>query len=154
LNGFTEFWSTIIGQAVERSSTTDPAGDEAWAANLVDETHLTSFSGAALYTLALHNQDLRAASRAVPLLRHAVDHFGPNYARARALNLPELAGAHAIAGDIDTAVTVGRQAIDAVTALHSPRAYDRLHMLHTVLEPLHTSPGVAELRERLSATAA
>lgn len=37
---------------------------------------------------------------------------------------------------------------------HSPRAYDRLHALHTALQPLHTSPGIAELRERLSATAA
>jgi transcriptional regulator with XRE-family HTH domain len=143
-----------LGQAVERSSTTDPAGDEAWAAKLVDETHLASFSGAAHYTLALHNQDSHAASRAVPLLRHAVDNFGPSYARARALNLPELAGAHAIAGDTDTAVTVGHQAIDAITALHSPRAYDRLRVLHSALEPLHTNPGVAELRERLLGTAA
>jgi hypothetical protein len=80
--------------------------------------------------------------------------FGPDYARSRALYLPELAGAHALAGDSDTAVSVGHQAIDAVTAVHSPRAYDRLHVLRTVLEPLHTSPGVAELRERLVVIAA
>ncbi|MGH3773823.1 MAG: hypothetical protein ACRDRW_20940, partial [Pseudonocardiaceae bacterium] len=76
------------------------------------------------------------------------------YTRSRALYLPRLAGAHAIAGDVDTAVTLGHQAIDAVTALHSPRAHDRLRVLNTALEPLHTSAGVAELRDRLAATAA
>jgi N-acyl-L-homoserine lactone synthetase len=81
-----------------------------------------------------------------------VNRYGPDYARDRALDLPDLAGAHALAGDIDTAVTVGHQAIDAVTAVHSPRAYDRLHVLHTALQPLHTSPGVAgTVRYRLSA---
>jgi hypothetical protein len=40
-----------------------------------------------------------------------------------------------------------------VTAVYSPRAYGGLQVLHTVLGPLHTSPGVAELRERLTATA-
>jgi N-acyl-L-homoserine lactone synthetase len=86
------------------------------------------------------------------LLQSAVEGFGPSYARPRALYLPGLAGAHALVGNIDTAVTMGHQAIDAVTAVYSPRAYDRLHVLHTVLGPLHTSPGVAELRERLTAT--
>ncbi len=74
-------------------------------------------------------------------------------AARRAQRLPDLAGAHALAGDTDTAVSVGHQAVDAVTAVHSPRAYGRLHRLHTVLEPLHTSPGVAELRDRLTTTA-
>lgn len=69
-------------------------------------------------------------------------------------SLTKLAGVHALTGDADTAVTIGHQAIDAVTAVSSPRAYDRLHTLHTVLEPLHTSPGVADLRDRLSTTAA
>lgn len=90
----------------------------------------------------------------MPLLRSAVEGFGPGYARPRALYLPDLAGAHALAGDIDTAVTVGHQAVDVVTALHSPRAYDRLRVLHTALGPLHTSLGVAELRSRLAATPA
>ncbi|MGH3829732.1 MAG: hypothetical protein ACRDRS_04655 [Pseudonocardiaceae bacterium] len=49
---------------------------------------------------------------------------------------------------------VGHQAIDAVTVPHSPRAYDRLRILNAALEPLHTSAGVAELRERLTTMAA
>jgi hypothetical protein len=99
------------------------------------------------------NGDPSAAGRAVPLLRHAVDSFGPDYARPRALYLTDLVGAHALAGDTDTAVTLGHQAVDAVTTVSSPRAYDRLRVLNTALEPLHTSAGVADLRNRLTTTA-
>ncbi len=81
-----------------------------------------------------------------------MDHYGPGYARLRAGALTTLVGAHAIAGDTDTAVTLGHQAIGAVTAVSSPRAYDRLRALDTVLQPLHASAGVAELRDRLTIT--
>ncbi|MGH3798906.1 MAG: hypothetical protein ACRDTD_02015, partial [Pseudonocardiaceae bacterium] len=141
-----------LGKAEEHFSGIDPATSPAWAAYL-DETRLASLQGDAYYELALKSRDPGAAGRAVPLLRHAVDHLGPDYARIRASSLTKLAGAHAIAGDTDTAVTVGHQAVDAVTALHSPRAYDRLRILNTVLEPLHISTGVAELRDRLATTA-
>jgi transcriptional regulator with XRE-family HTH domain len=142
-----------LGRAVEQFSTIDSASRPPWGA-LLGAAHLTAMQGAAHYELALASSDPHAAGRAVPLLRDAVEGFGPDYARSRALYLPDLAGAHAIAGDTDTAVTVGHQAIDAVTALHSPRAYDRLRVLNTTLQPLHTSAGVAELRERLVTTAA
>ncbi|MGH3871555.1 MAG: hypothetical protein ACRDSR_08600 [Pseudonocardiaceae bacterium] len=142
-----------LGQAVEHFAAIDQARRPSWGA-FYDETSLSSFQGAAQYTLALTNGEPGAAKRAVPLLRQAVDGFGPDYARFRANNLPRLAGAHAIAGDGGTAVSVGHQAVDAVTALHSPRAYDGLRVLNTALEPLHTSAGVAELRDRLRATAA
>lgn len=142
-----------LGQMIEHFSSIDPANRASWGA-FVDETTLAAFQGAAHYTLALTGSDPRAASRAVPLLRHFVDHIGPEYARPRGLYLPDLAGSHALARDVDTAVTVGHQAVDAVSALSSPRAYDRLRLLNTVLEPLHTSPGVTDLRDRITATAA
>jgi len=143
-----------LGQAVERFAATDSANHETWAAHLIDEPQLAAYQGHAQYTLALASRDPRAANRAVPLLRRAVDGFGPSYARSRALYLTDLVGAHAIAGDVDTAVMLGHQAIDAVTVLHSPRAYDRLRVLNTALEPLRDSAGVAELRDRLTSTAA
>ncbi|MGH4008135.1 MAG: helix-turn-helix domain-containing protein [Pseudonocardiaceae bacterium] len=142
-----------LGQAEEHFSSIDPATRPPWG-TFHDEVNLASYRGEALYTLALVGHDTQAAGKAVPLLRHAVDHFGPDYARLRALDLTNLAGAHAIAGDVDTAVTIGHQAIDAVTAVSSPRAHNQLRLLNTVLEPLHTSTGVAELRDRLSTTAA
>ncbi|MGH3908364.1 MAG: hypothetical protein ACRDTE_29895 [Pseudonocardiaceae bacterium] len=142
-----------LGYAAEQFSTLDSATSPPWGAFL-DEYHLASFQGAAHYALALTDREPRAAQRAVPLLGHAVDHFGPAYARPRGLYLPDLAGAHALAGDLDTAVTIGHQAVDAVSTLSSPRAHDRLRTLHTVLEPVQNSPGVADLRGRLAATAA
>lgn len=120
----------------------------------VSEAGMSGFHGVAHYTLALASRDTRVARRAVPLLHHGVDNFGPAYARLRALYLPDLAGAHALGGDLDTAVSVGHRAIDAVAAVSSPRAYERLRILHTVLEPLHAGPGVAELRDRLTTTVA
>ncbi|MGH3778052.1 MAG: helix-turn-helix domain-containing protein [Pseudonocardiaceae bacterium] len=142
-----------LGQAAEHFSSIDPATTPPLVAH-VGGAVISGKQGAAHHILALTERDPRAAGRAVPLLRHAVDHLGPDYARIRASYLTDLAGAHAIAGDTDTAVTVGHQAVDAVTALSSPRAYDRLRVLNTALEPLHTSAGVAELRDRLAATAA
>ncbi|MGH3935754.1 MAG: helix-turn-helix domain-containing protein [Pseudonocardiaceae bacterium] len=140
-----------LSQAEEHFSNIDPATSPAWDVYF-DEARLASYQGDTHYELALASHDPGAAGRAVPLLRHALEHLGPHYARPRAFKLTDLAGAHALGGDADTAVTVGHQAIDAITALHSPRAYDRLRVLNTVLEPLHTSAGVAELRDRLTAT--
>ncbi len=142
-----------LGKAVDYFAAIDPATRPPWGASH-DETSLYAYQGAAQYALALASHDPRAATRAVPLLRRAVDGFGAAYTRPRALYLPDLAGAHAIAGDVDTAVSIGHQAIDAVTVLHSPRAHDRLRVLNTALEPLRTSAGVAELRDRLASTAA
>lgn len=142
-----------LGKAVDHFAAINSARCEPWCA-FHDETSLAAYQGAAQYELALASRDPRAAGRAVPLLRRAVDGFDAAYTRPRALYLPDLAGAHAIAGDVDTAVSIGHQAIDAVTALHSPRAHDRLRVLNTTLEPLHTSAGVAELRDRLACTTA
>jgi hypothetical protein len=130
----------------------DPATTPPLVAH-VGDAYIAAQQGVIHYTLAMASGDPSAAERAVPLLRHAVDHLGPDYARPRALYLPDLAGAHPIAGDTDTAITLGHQAVDAVTTVSSPRAYDRLRVLNTALEPLHTSAGVAELHNRLTTTA-
>jgi hypothetical protein len=131
-----------LGQSIDYFSSIDATHES--MADFVDETMLISYQGDAHYELAIAKDDPRAAGRAVPLFRDTVDRFGSGYARPRALDLTRLAGAHAIAGDIDTAVTVGHQAVDAVTALDSPRAHARLRTLNTALQPLHTSPGVAD----------
>ena len=140
---------SALGHAEEHLAAIDPARAPLWVVH-VGDVDLSIGQGVAHHRLAMARSDPRAAGRAVPLLRHAVDQLGPDYTRARALLLPDLAGAHALAGDSDIAVSVGHQAVDAVTAVHSPRAHDRLH---AVLAPLHTSPGVAELRDRLTTTA-
>ncbi|MGH3721412.1 MAG: hypothetical protein ACRDRI_21690 [Pseudonocardiaceae bacterium] len=139
-----------LGQAVDHFAAIGPADTESWAASLVNEAHLAARQGQAHYTLAIPGRDPHAADRAVPLLRQAVDQYGPAHARLRAVYQLDLAGAHALAGDLDTAVTIGHQAVDAITTLSSPLAHDKLRALNTVLAPLHTSPGVPELRHRLT----
>ncbi|MCA1709629.1 MAG: XRE family transcriptional regulator, partial [Actinobacteria bacterium] len=119
-----------LGHAAEHYAAIDPALAPPWS-GYVSEAGRSAFEGVAYYMLAQPTRDPRMAGQAVALLRHGVDHFVPGYARPRALSLPDLAGSHAIAGDTDTAVTVGHQAIDAVTAVSSPRAHDRLRTLHT-----------------------
>jgi transcriptional regulator with XRE-family HTH domain len=141
-----------LGQAEDYFAAIDPDSTPLWVAHIGD-AYLSIYQGVAYHSLAIAGRDPGAANRAVTLLHHAVNHLGTAHARGRALYLPDLAGAHAIAGDIGTAVTVGHQAVDAVTAVHSPRAYGRLQVLHTVLGPLRASPGVGELRERLATTA-
>jgi len=141
-----------LGHALECAAAIDLATAPPWTAYLA-HTGIAGHQGTVHYRLALANHNSHAAARAVPLLRSAMG-FDPSYARLRALYLPDLAGAYALTGDTDTAVTLGHQAIDAITALHSPQAYERLRVLNTALGPLHTSPGVAELRSRLAATVA
>ena len=91
-----------LGQAVEHFSRADPGAAAPWAAH-VDAAELAAQQGHAHYTLALATAEVTHAARAVPLLREAVDGYGPAYARSRAVNLAGLAGAQALTGDLDTA---------------------------------------------------
>ncbi|MFN2496860.1 MAG: helix-turn-helix domain-containing protein [Pseudonocardiaceae bacterium] len=138
-----------LGVAEEAFTRIDPAAATPWAC--VDgPVKIATWQGHAYYELARASGDQRSVARAVQLLRQVVDNPRP---MSRALYLPDLVGAHALAGDIGTAVTLGHQAVDTVTGMSSRRTYDRLRVLNGVLEPMRTSPGVAELRERLALAA-
>ncbi|MGH3909098.1 MAG: hypothetical protein ACRDTE_33710, partial [Pseudonocardiaceae bacterium] len=142
-----------LGQAVEQFTSIDVTTAPRWTAYIA-HTRVSGHPGVAYYTLALDGQNRRATDRAVFSLREAVTGFGSSYTKLGALYLPNLAGAHALAGDTDTAVTLGHEAADAAAAVSSPMVRDGLRVLHTALEPMRTSPGVAELRDRLATTAA
>ncbi len=141
-----------LGQIMDYCAATDPASASPWAAHR-GAAQFAAWQGHAYFILAQSDHDARTAGRAVSLLRHAVQRFGPDQAHSRGLHLAGLSGAHALAGDADTAVTIGHQAVDAISALASPRAHERLRTLNTVLAPLHATPGVAELRNRLPVAA-
>jgi hypothetical protein len=81
----------------------------------------------------------------VSLLTAATNALGSDYARTRAVNLAGLAGSHARAGDLDAAVVIGRQALQEISRICSPRAYQRLRMLDDCLA-VHQTANVAELR--------
>jgi len=129
-----------LSEAEEHFTGIDPATAPPWAGHLND-TGLAAYQGAAHYTLAQTACDPLAAERAVLLLGRAVDNFGSAYARPRGLYMPDLAGTHALAGDRDTTGTVGHQVVDAITALSSPRAYDRLRTWTPCCNPCTPAPG-------------
>ncbi len=136
-----------LGRSVEGLAA-EPIFSVPWDAH-VGPAQLAARQGHAYYTLAVTDGSPQHAARAVPLLQEAVQGFGPGYARSRAVNLPGLAGAHAIARDLDAAVYVGGQAVTEVTALSSRRALERLRSLDTVLQPHDGEASVAELREQI-----
>lgn len=84
-----------------------------------------------------------AAARAVPLLTATTTAFGSDYARSRAVNLAGLAGSLARAGDFDTAVSVGRHALEEIC--QTSRAYQRLRLLDDCLA-VHQIADMADLR--------
>lgn len=142
-----------LGQSTEHFINIDPISQESMAAFL-DEAHFASLQGVTLYELALADRDPRAANRAMTLLRQAVDGFGPETTPVPVhCTCPGLLGRTPSPGDTGTAVSIGHQAVGAISPLHSRRAYDWLRVLNTALQSLHTSADVAELRERLTTTA-
>lgn len=113
-----------------------------WASH-VDTAEFIAQQGHAWYLLSANER--YAAQRAVPLLSEATATQGSDYARTRAVNLAGLAGSHARAGDIDSAVHLGRYALEEIGRTSSRRAYQRLRMLDDCLAT-HETADVAELR--------
>jgi transcriptional regulator with XRE-family HTH domain len=139
-----------LGESVERYARA-PGVPAPWAVH-VDTAELAAQYGHAHYTLALAcGGDRKQAARAVPLLREATDGYQPANARSRAVNLAGLAGAHAMTGDLNAAVHTGQRAVEEITALASPRAYERLRILDGVLKPHSADPGVGEVRSQIHA---
>lgn len=139
-----------LGDAEQEFGEIDLATALPWAC--VDgPVKLITWQGHARYELgrACGNRD--SLQRALPAL---IDVTGNPRALSVAMYLPDLAGAHALTGDIDTAVEIGHRVAEMAGSMHSRLALAQLRALSSVLAPMHTSPGVSELRERLHLTAA
>ena len=146
----TEF-QRALGAAQDAFGRIDPADTTPWA-SADSPVRFSTWQGSAYYELARRGGDPRLRDQAVTLLAQTLDNPRPV---TRAQFLPDLAGARALAGDLDTAVVLGHQAVDTITGMSSRRIYARLGVLHEVLKPMRASPGVADLRDRLAtATAA
>ena len=137
-----------LGRSVERFATPTPIAAGPWCAH-VGPAAQAAWRGRAYVTLAVVSGNPRHAARAVPLLEEAVRDYGPGHARAKAVDLAGLAGARAIAGDLDAAVHLGGQAVTEITALASRRALEGLRTLDTVLRRHTAEAPVAELREQI-----
>ena len=137
-----------LSRAVELLAAAEPTAAGPWNA-YIGPTQRAAQQGGIYFTLAMASGKPQHAARAVPLLQEAVRDYGPGYARSRAICLPGLAGARAIAGDLDAAVHLGGQAVTEITALASRRALEGLRTLDTVLRRHTAEAPVAELREQI-----
>ncbi len=148
--GETTACERALHRAEQYFAAADPGSAPAWAAH-VDTAEFVAQQGHAWYLLSANQPD--AAARAVPLLTSATSAQGSDYARTRAVNLAGLAGSHARAGDIDTAVSVGRHALEEISRTSSRRAYQRLRMLDDCLT-VHQTADVDELRHDIQTACA
>lgn len=119
---------------------------------IVTEAEIAAQQGHALYLLSLTHPEF--AEPAAARLTAAADGHPAEHERSRAVVLPTLAVAHFRAGDIDSAVRIGQDAVTAVTALSSQRCYARLRDLDTVAARHRSASGVLELRADIAAASA
>lgn len=135
-----------LGDAQQFYADTDPAVAPPWAAHVIP-AEIAAQRGHSFFLLA--QTQPQYAPAAIEHLRDAVDSYGPAYARSRAVNMPELAGAYFYAGEVDSAIAAGHEAVNEISALSSRRTYVRLRVLAKAAVPFVHNSGVAELRERI-----
>lgn len=135
-----------LGDAQDFYANADPATAPPWAAHVIP-AEIAAQHGHSFFVLA--QAQPRYAPAAIEHLRDAVDGFGPTYARSRAVNLPGLAGSYFRIGELDSAVTIGHEAVTEISTLSSKRAYARLRTLADTAAPFEHDAGVAELRHRI-----
>ncbi|WP_280236995.1 helix-turn-helix domain-containing protein [Nocardia cyriacigeorgica] len=129
--------------AAVSSGTTPP-----WAW-VVADAEIAAQHGHALHLLSVEHPEF--AESAVAQLTAAANGHPAEHERSRAAVLPTLAVAHFQAGDIASAVQVGRDAVAAIAALSSQRCYARLRDLDSVAARRRSDPEVSDLRLRIDA---
>jgi hypothetical protein len=95
-----------------------------WSA-FFGETDLAAMIGTVHVELT-QRVDVRYSSPAIDSLTFAVNGYGPAMTRSRSLTQIWLATGHALAGDLDQAARIGREAIDVATELRSERTKQRM----------------------------
>ncbi|ATL67237.1 helix-turn-helix transcriptional regulator [Nocardia terpenica] len=137
-----------LGVSQEHYAAADPGTTPSWAW-FVTPAEIAGQHGHSLYLLSL--TDPVFAGAAVEHLSAAVGRHASEHARSRAAVLPTLASSCLQAGDYESAVRYGHEAITAVTGLSSQRCYARLRDLDQVAAQHDYVPDVAELRADIDA---
>ncbi|MGV9676452.1 helix-turn-helix domain-containing protein [Nocardia sp. NPDC003482] len=141
-----------LGQSEQRYDDATSAPVPPWARcwrGVVSEAEITAQQGYAMHLLSKTQPE--HAPAAADLLSTAVGTYETVHARSRAVNLPPLASAQFRAGDTETAVKTGYQAISAIGKLASTRCYARLRDLSAAAAPFARRSDVAELRADIQA---
>jgi transcriptional regulator with XRE-family HTH domain len=144
--GEAESCHRALDQAQQIYTNADPATVPPWAAHIVPAA-IAAQHGHSLFLLS--RTDPGYAPAAIEHLRSAVGGYARDSARSRAAHLPGLAGSYFLAGEVDSAIATGHEAVTAISTLSSTRAYARLRTLADTAEPHRHQPDVAELRERI-----
>ncbi|MGH3623770.1 MAG: hypothetical protein ACRDQ5_18585, partial [Sciscionella sp.] len=135
-----------MGQALEEYAGADRATIPLGARFFTD-AKIAAQQGYAQYLLSQSNAEFAPA--AIERLTSATNAYGAAYERSRAVNLPLLAIVCFRAGELDSAVAAGYEAVTAVGGLASTRGYARLRVMDTAAQPFTRTPEVAELREHV-----
>ncbi len=147
--GKADLCQRALDQGQQRAGDIDPTAAPPWSAGVIP-AEITAVTGSAMYRLAQHERGY--APKAVEPLLSAINTYGDEYARSRALYLPSLSGVYFQVGDLDAAVATGHRAVTEISALSSTRIHDRLRTLTEVAQPYGHRPDVAELRQRIHQT--
>jgi hypothetical protein len=147
--GKADLCQRALDQGQERAGGIDPTAAPPWSAYVIP-AEITAVTGSSMYRLAQHERGY--APKAVEPLLNAINTYGDEYARSRALYLPSLAGTYFQVGDLDAAVATGHRAVTEISALSSTRIHDRLRTLTEVAQPYNHRSDVAELRHRIHQT--
>ncbi|MET9634306.1 hypothetical protein ABZX92_43315 [Lentzea sp. NPDC006480] len=131
----------------ERFEAADHTDVPSWA-RFFTKTDLSAMVGA-VHTDLARTVDPRHARTAIPLLTAAVDDFGDDMARSRALSLILLSIDHLLDRDLDHGVAVGFRAVTSAETLTSARVRDRIRPLGEQAERHHSHAGAQELAARI-----
>ncbi|WP_174186464.1 helix-turn-helix domain-containing protein [Nocardia barduliensis] len=141
-----------LGQSEERYDDANSAPVPSWARcwrGVVSEAEITAQQGYAMHLLSQSQPEY--APQAVTMLGQAVGSYENAHARSRAVNLPPLAAAQFRAGDTESAIKTGYQAISAIGNVSSTRCYARLKDLSKAAAPFAAQTEVADLRADIRA---
>ncbi len=128
--GWVQDCHRAAGLAQETFTDSRPAEDPAWMSYFT-KAELLAVTGAAYRDLAW--RDPAHADQAASLLTQAVDGYGPDFARSRALTQAVQASAYALQGDYARAHAVTDQTLEVASTLNSTRVHDRFQVLHSHL---------------------
>jgi tetratricopeptide (TPR) repeat protein len=117
----------LLEQAKETFAGADHGEPPDWA-RFFTETDLTSLIGTVRTELA-QTTNTRHTAIAIPALVSAIESFGDDWARSRALCLIELATAHLLDGNVNEGLTIGTEAVQAATHIESVRTAQRMRPL-------------------------
>jgi transcriptional regulator with XRE-family HTH domain len=135
-----------MAKALDDLAAVDPSTTPSWAW-YVNDAELAAQQGHAWFLLS--ETAPAFAPAAIEHLATAVDGYGEQFERSRAVNQASLAASYFRVGDLTTAIATGNEALSAISSLHSARAFERLRPVADAALPFQRNAEVADLRDHI-----